>query len=250
MKNKAALKIAIIGATSAIAAAVARRLAFDGHELFLIGRNKEKLAILAADLQARSQQNISFASYDLVQISQHANMIKQAKNQLAGLDIVLIAHGNLPDQKSCETSYELTYEAMHINCLSIISLTSIIANQFEQQQYGCIAVISSVAGDRGKKSNYVYGTAKAALNVFLAGLRNRLQKSNVQVLTIKPGFVDTPMTKAFKKGLLWAKPDKVAADIVKGIYKKKMVIYTPAFWRYIMLIIKSIPERFFIRLSM
>jgi short-subunit dehydrogenase len=111
-------------------------------------------------------------------------------------------------------------------------------------------VISSVAGDRGRQSNYIYGSAKGALNIYLQGLRNRLHKANVQVLTIKPGFVDTPMTHEFKKGLLWVKPQTIAKDIVKGITHRRHEIYTPGFWRFIMLIIKLIPECLFKRLKL
>jgi decaprenylphospho-beta-D-erythro-pentofuranosid-2-ulose 2-reductase len=126
----------------------------------------------------------------------------------------------------------------------------LLAKQLEQQGHGCIAVISSVAGDRGRQSNYVYGTAKGALSIFLQGLRNRLGKTGVQVLTIKPGFVDSPMTKDFDKGLLWVKPAMIAQGILRAIEKKKEVVYLPFFWRYIMLIIKMIPEKIFKRLTL
>ena len=139
---------------------------------------------------------------------------------------------------------------MQTNALSVISLLTLLANHFEQQRHGCIAVISSVAGDRGRQSNYVYGTAKGALSIFLQGLRNRLHKSGVQVLTVKPGFVDTPMTASLPKGPLWATPEKVAEDIDKAIENKRNVLYTPSFWFLIMAIIKSVPESIFKRLSL
>jgi short-subunit dehydrogenase len=118
------------------------------------------------------------------------------------------------------------------------------------QGHGAIAVIGSVAGDRGRASNYVYGTAKAGLAAFTQGLRQRLSKSNVQVLLIKPGFVDTPMTQEFKKGFLWASPDQVAKDICRAVEKRKNVLYTPWFWALIMLIIQHIPESIFKRLKL
>ena len=131
------------------------------------------------------------------------------------------------------------------NALSTISLLTHIANRFEAKQAGTIAVISSVAGDRSRASNYVYGSAKAMVTAFTSGLRQRLHKSHVAVVTIKPGFVDTPMTASFKKGLLWAKPDSVAEKIVQAINKRKNEVYVPAFWWAVMLVIKGIPNRIF-----
>ena len=136
---------------------------------------------------------------------------------------------------------------MQTNALSTISLLTIIANRFEANKDGTIAVISSVAGDRGRASNYVYGSAKACLNVYLQGLRHRLSGSGVNVLTVKPGFVDTPMTETFEKGPLWASPEQVAWDIRRAIARRRTVIYTPWFWRWIMLIIRLVPTPVFHR---
>jgi decaprenylphospho-beta-D-erythro-pentofuranosid-2-ulose 2-reductase len=121
---------------------------------------------------------------------------------------------------------------------------------FEQQKSGTLAVISSVAGDRGRQSNYVYGAAKGMVNIFAQGLRNRLFKSGVNVLTIKPGFVDTPMTAGFRKGFLWATPERVARDIVKAIAGRESEVYTPVFWRALMIPIRLLPEWLFKRLSL
>lgn len=162
----------------------------------------------------------------------------------------MIAYGTLSDQKACENNVEMTLQELNINALSVIALLTRLAPYFEAQGEGCIAVISSVAGDRGRQSNYVYGTAKGALSIFLQGLRNRLHKSGVQVLTIKPGFVDTPMTAEFPKGPLWASPEKVALDIEKAIENKCNVLYTPSFWFLIMAIIRNVPESIFKRLSL
>ena len=131
------------------------------------------------------------------------------------------------------------------NAISTISLLTHLANRLEMQKSGTIAVVTSVAGDRGRQSNYVYGAAKGMVSIFLQGLRNRLHKAGVNVLDIKPGFVDTPMTAEFKKGLLWAKPESVAGSIVNGIDRGKYEIYTPFFWRIIMLVIRNIPESIF-----
>ncbi|SDL70773.1 SDR family oxidoreductase [Pseudomonas indica] len=245
MKN-----ILIIGATSAIAEATARQLALRGINLYLLGRNKERLEMLAGDLKVRGANKALYETFDAADFSSHSMLLDQAERDLGGLDTVLIAHGTLGNQKSCEKNFALTLQELTTNATSVISLLTLLGNRFETQGHGRIAVISSVAGDRGRQSNYVYGTAKGALNIFLQGLRNRLSKQGVQVLTIKPGFVDTPMTAHFRKGLLWATPDKIASDIIQALDKRKDVLYTPFFWRPIMLIIRMIPEFIFKRLNL
>jgi short-subunit dehydrogenase len=243
-------KTLIIGATSAIAQATAKLFAEAGDALYLVARNSDKLAVMADDLKARGANAVHSSNLDVLEFEQHKPTIDAAIEALQGLDLVLIAHGTLPDQKQCEQSYELTRKEFEINALSSISLLTHLANHFEAQRQGTIAVISSVAGDRGRQSNYIYGSAKGAVTLFLQGLRNRLYKSDVNVLTIKPGFVDTPMTAAFEKGILWEKPENIAAKIVQAINKQQDVAYLPWFWRYIMLIIKTIPEMIFKRLNL
>jgi short-subunit dehydrogenase len=169
---------------------------------------------------------------------------------LGGLDAVLIAHGTLSDQAACQQSVELTMRELNINFLSVVSLLTLLGNHFEQQRRGVIAVISSVAGDRGRGSNYVYGTAKAGVSAFLQGLRNRLAKVGVQVLTIKPGLVDTPMTAHLKKNRLYSPPSVVGEGIYHAMKQGRDVAYLPWFWRYIMLIILHIPELIFKRMSL
>lgn len=243
-------KVLIIGATSAIAEAVARRLAEQGERIYLLARNKEKLAAIAADLTIRGAESVNYAILDINNFYDHRQALDQAIDKLDGLDIVLIAHGTLPDQKVCENDFGVTLRELNTNAISTLSLLTRLADYMEQRKSGTLAVISSVAGDRGRQSNYVYGAAKGMTTIFLQGLRNRLQPSGVRVMTIKPGFVDTPMTKDFKKGLLWATPEQVAGDILKGIEKQRDVLYTPFFWRYIMLIIKAIPEKIFKKMTL
>lgn len=243
-------KILVIGATSAIAEATARRFASRGAELFLLARNPERLTSLGEDLKVRGASSVHSEIFDANDFTLHPGVIANVIEQLGGLDLVIIAHGTLGDQKACEQDVALALSELNTNALSVISLLTPLANHFERQGHGSIAVISSVAGDRGRQSNYIYGTAKGALSIFLQGLRNRLYKSGVQVLTIKPGFVDTPMTAAFPKGPLWATPEKVASDIEKAIGKGKDELYTPGFWYLIMAIIRSIPEFIFKRLSL
>ena len=242
--------ILIIGATSAIAQAVARRFAADGATLFLVARNQAKLDAVADDLRVRGAPTVDTAVMDVLAYDQHLAVIQQVFERQGRIDVVLIAHGTLPDQKACEASFEHTQREFEINALSVMSLLTHLANYFEQEKRGTIAVIASVAGDRGRQSNYVYGTAKGAVSLFLQGLRNRLAPAGVHVLTIKPGFVDTPMTSEFDKGLLWAQPERVARDIQRAIAKKTDVAYVPPFWRYIMLVIGAVPEFIFKRLRL
>ena len=243
-------KILIIGATSAIAEATARLFAARGDRLHLLARNRERLETMAKDLKIRGAESVSFDVLDVNDFDRHPALLDAASTILDGIDVVLIAHGTLPDQRACEGDFLRTLEELNTNAIGTLSLLTHLANRFEQQRHGVIAAISSVAGDRGRQSNYVYGTAKAAVTVFLQGLRNRLYKSGVRVLTIKPGFVDTPMTADFRKGLLWAQPERIAKDIVKAISASKDVIYTPWFWRPVMVLIRSIPEPLFKRLSL
>lgn len=245
MKN-----ILIIGATSAIALATARQYAQAKHKLFITGRSQEKLEQIAADLKVRGANEVIGQVFDAADLNSHTTLVEQVISELKQIDIVLIAHGTLPDQERCQQGLDYALQEFNLNGTSIISLCTLLANQLEQQQSGSLAVISSVAGDRGRQSNYLYGTAKAAVSTFLQGLRNRLHKSNVQVLTIKPGFVDTPMTAEFDKGPLWATPEQVANDIIKAIEKGRNTLYTPWFWFGIMTIIKSVPEFIFKKLSL
>lgn len=244
------LNVMIVGATSAIAEATARRYAARGASLYLLARDTERLAQMARDLAVRGASQVHTAPCDFGAAFDAVAMVDAARLALGGLDVALIAHGVLPDQGACEQDIVALRAAFEINTLSSLALLTVLANVMQAAGHGSIAVISSVAGDRGRQSNYVYGASKAALDVFLSGLRNRLSRHGVQVLTVKPGFVDTPMTAAFRKGPLWATPDVVAAGIVCAIDRRRDVVYLPWFWRGIMLIIRAIPERLFKRLSL
>ncbi|MEJ2692967.1 MAG: SDR family oxidoreductase [Candidatus Thiodiazotropha sp.] len=243
-------KTLIIGATSAIAEATARIFAEAGDALFLVGRSPDKLTIIRDDLMARGAGAVHIKSVDLVDYAKHSKLISTASMELGGLDLVLIAHGTLPEQKSCEQSFSKTKIEFEVNALSTISLLTHLANHFEKMGHGTIAVISSVAGDRGRQSNYVYGAAKSSVSIFLQGLRNRLYRSGVNVLTIKPGFVDTPMTSAFEKGVLWSSPEAIARRIDASITKGKDIVYAPFYWRIIMAVIRLIPEPLFKRMRL
>lgn len=243
-------KILIIGATSAIAEATARIWAQRGDELFLVARNEERLNLMTKDLKIRGASQVHSYFMDANNFDQHLSMLDKAFGVLGVIDIVLIAHGTLSNQKECEHSVELTMQEIKTNALSAIALLTHLANRFEKQGAGTIAVISSVAGDRGRASNYVYGSSKSMVTSFTSGLRQRLYKSGVSVVTIKPGFVDTPMTAEFKKGFLWIKPTVIARSIAVACEDKNGDVYVPGFWMIIMLVIKKIPESLFVRLDL
>lgn len=243
-------KILIIGATSTIAQHCARLWAAEGEELFLVGRNAERLDRIVADLSVRGASKVARHLMDINEIESHQQMLDVAERVLGGLDVTLIAHGTLSDQKACEESVSLALQEIKTNALSVIALLTLIGNRYESQRRGTVAIISSVAGDRGRASNYVYGCAKAMVTVFTSGLRQRLHKAGVSVITIKPGFVDTAMTKNFQKGILWADPEHVAEEIKMAVANKKELIVFPRFWLLIMFVVKSIPEGIFKRIKL
>lgn len=241
-------RILIIGATSTIAIASARLWAQQGAEFFLVARNNEKLLQTADDLKARGAKNVSVHVMDATDVAAHPQMLSESIATLHQIDIALIAHGTLPDQKACEQNVDIALKELANNATSVIALLTVLANHLETQRCGTLAVISSVAGDRGRPSNYLYGTAKAAVSTYCEGLRARMFKLGVHVITIKPGFVNTVMTQGLPlPGPLVAQPETVALQIIQGIEKKKNTIYTPTFWALIMLIIRNIPEPIFKR---
>ena len=246
MKN-----IVIVGATSAIAIACAREWAVKGARFFLVARNQERMEQVAADLTARGAASVAAHRLDIDRLDDHAAMLADCAAHMDSIDIVLVASGTLPDQAACQSDPAVAVREFHTNALSLIALLTPIANRLEAQRHGTLAVISSVAGDRGRPSNYLYGSAKAALQAFLEGLRARLFKVGVHVVDVKPGFVATPMTAGLPlPGPLVATPEKVAKDIVRAVERKKDVLYTPWFWWGIMLIIRNVPRFVFKRASL
>jgi decaprenylphospho-beta-D-erythro-pentofuranosid-2-ulose 2-reductase len=242
--------ILIIGATSAIAEAAGRIWAEEGARLYLLARSGEKLALVSRDLETRGAQ-IAAALLDADDLARHADVIDAAFHTLSRVDEVLIAYGDLPDQSACEATAETALKALNTNAVSVISLLTLIANRMLAQRCGAIAIIGSVAGDRGRKSNYVYGSAKALVATFSEGLAGRLQPFGVRVIIIKPGLVDTPMTAQFKKGPLWARPSTVARIIHDRLaFAPSGNYYAPRFWWAIMLVIRGLPSRILHRFNL
>lgn len=243
-------RILVIGATSAIATACARKWAEAPARFFLVGRDAGRLRQIADDLRIRGAAEVNCHVLDLDHIEEHAAML-EAANVLQGIDIALVAHGTLPDQSQCQADAGLAVREFTTNATSVIAASTAIAERMRVAGAGTLAVISSVAGDRGRASNYLYGAAKAAVSTFCEGLAARMQAHGVRVLTIKPGFVATPMTANLKlPARLTATPEQVARDIVEAVERRAFTLYTPWFWRYIMLIIRLMPGFLLRRLSL
>lgn len=241
-------RVAIFGATSAIAEAIARRMAAEGAEIVLISRRRDRLDEIARDLKARGAKSTTVIATDLADMAGHAATVEAAFDAFGGLDMVLVAYGTLPDQANAIADPTATVAAIGINFVSAAALLTLIANRMEPAHRGTIVIIGSVAGDRGRQSNYVYGSAKAGLAAFAGGLRHRLWRSGVRVVLVKPGLVDSPMTAGIpNKGALWAKPDRVAADVIRGMRRDRATIYTPWFWTLIMAIVRNTPDAIFRR---
>jgi decaprenylphospho-beta-D-erythro-pentofuranosid-2-ulose 2-reductase len=243
-------RILVLGATSGIAEACCRIWAARGDSLFLVGRNADKVAAVAADMRTRGASYVDSAIVDLDDTAEHPELLAHAINSLAGLDIAFLPLGILGDQAQAERSFKDADEILQTNFVSPVSLLTWLANYCAQRHSGTLAVVSSVAGDRGRKSNYVYGSAKAGLSAFLGGLRNRIDREGVRVMTIKPGPVKTAMTEGMKGSEKFADVEKVAATIVKAIDAGQDVVYVPGVWRVIMAVIRAIPERVFKKLNL
>ena len=214
----------------------------DFTHITLVARNSENLQIQAKDLDSRGK-SVKTKMVDFGAVIDHAKI----ESMLDGIDEVYLFYGSLPDQPSCELLVTESLDAINLNFVSAVSILTTVANYFELRKFGLILVVSSVAGDRGRKANYVYGASKAGLSTFCQGLRNRLASSGVRVVTIKPGMFTSAMTKGIDKtpALLWSDSERVAKCVVKAVKDSKEVAYAPGYWRIIMWIIKAIPERMF-----
>ena len=234
--------VLIVGATSAIAQAVARRYAARGAALLLAARNSDRLDAVAGDIRARGARRVETHLFDADDLHAQAALVEAAHAAFPRLDVALIAYGTLPDQASVEHDADAVAQYFHTNATSVIALMTRLGETFEAQGHGTLAVISSVAGDRGRSSNYVYGAAKGAVSLFAQGMRARLARNNVRVVTIKPGFVDTPMTAHVPRNALFASPARVGARIHRALERGADVVYAPGFWRPVMAGVRAVPE--------
>jgi short-subunit dehydrogenase len=234
------MRILVLGATSAIAQAAARIWAARGDELFLVARNPGRLSAVADDLRTRGAK-VETVAQDLDEAALYAPLVERAGR----LDVVLLAHGVLGD--ATDTDPVAIGHVLRTNLVGPVQLLTLLAARL--QKGACVAAISSVAGDRGRAKNGVYGASKAGLDAFLSALRQRLSKAGVRVLTLKPGFVDTPMTAAMPKSPLFTSAESVGRGLVRAVDRGSDVVYLPWWWRFIMLVTRSIPERIFKKLS-
>lgn len=240
--------VLIIGAKSDIAKAVARKYAKEGYNLYLAARKSSELKELANDINIRTKKEVKCVELDILNYSSHHIFYDSLGEKPLG---VILTVGYLGKQEKAQSDFEEAKQIIDTNFTGVVSLLNVIVNDFEMRKSGFIIGISSVAGDRGRKSNYIYGSAKAALTVYLSGIRNRLYKANVHVVTVKPGFVETKMTESMdlpKK--LTAQPEEVADDIYKAQQKGKNVVYTKWIWRGIMWVIIHLPERIFKKMNL
>jgi len=243
------MRILIFGAGSAIASEAARAWAERGDSLFLVARDRRKLAALKADLLARGAAKVEALVCGAEDEKAHAGLPAKAAKALGGLDAALIAHGVLPDEERCHGDAGYALETLRVNFSSVVSVGTPLAAFFEAQRAGVLGIISSVAGDRGRASNATYGAAKAGVSAWASGQRARLSKSGVQVVTLKPGTVDSPMTAHLKKGPLFASARKVGRGVVKAMDRRKDTAYLPGYWKLIMLGVIHMPEFIFKKLK-
>jgi decaprenylphospho-beta-D-erythro-pentofuranosid-2-ulose 2-reductase len=238
--------VAIFGATSAIAAEVARLYAARGARLYLVARDADKLAALGAELAA---QLAGSAQQDFDRTDAADGCVEGAIRMLGHIDVALIAHGLLGDQRESELDARVAEQIARTNYLSVVALAIPLANHFEARRAGHLAVLSSVAAERGRPRNYTYAAAKSALNTYLQGVRSRLYRFGVQVHTLKLGPVETPMTVNHPKNALFTQPAPAARGVLRAIDRGVAEAYVPAFWRLIMPIVRNLPEAVFQRVG-
>ena len=241
-------RVLVFGATSAICQELLKIYAFRGASFYLLGRDEEQLEAIGRDLAVRGGGFLGSAAYNFNDWERHDQELAQAVSILGQADVAIVAHGSLPDQSQCEISNAAVKACIEDNFSSAAMIIHSVAQQLSLQGHGTLAVLSSVAGDRGRKSNYTYGAAKAGIDTLLEGMRGRFSATPVNIVNIKPGLISTPMTAGMKQGLLWSTPEKIAPMIFDAISRGKSVCYVPGYWRLVMLVIRWLPAGIMARL--
>ena len=244
------MSVLILGATSQIAYQVAHRYAELGHAIVLASRTASEAVSLAKDIEIRHDVPAAGVAFDARDFVSHQAFIETIEDRFGPIEIVLIAYGEMGDQEYSQANFQSAHTVIDINYTGAVSMCEAIAAKMEPRKRGAIIGITSVAGDRGRQSNYIYGSAKGAFTLYLQGLRNRLCKHNVHAMTVRLGFVDTRMTFGMKTGIPIAAPETISRAIVKHQTCETDDVYLPRFWQGIMWIIRNIPERIFKRLSL
>jgi len=244
--------VVLVGVTSAIVRALAAEFAQRGHDLIVAARDVEETNAIASDLDVRYGVRVVAKTFEAEAFASHAAFVDECVRDAGGaLDGVVVGFGFMEEQSVAQTKFDAAKRTIDVNVAAVMSVCERFAAHFAPARRGFIAGISSVAGDRGRQSNYIYGATKAAMSAYLQGLRNRLQPERVHVVTIKPGFVDTKGTWGLPlPAALVATPERAARDIYRAIAAKKDVVYVPWFWRYIMLLVCAIPEWQFKKMKM
>jgi short-subunit dehydrogenase len=247
--SEAPKRILILGAASAIAESAAKLWAAQGARFALVARNAERLEAIAANLRTLGAAETHVFALDCAHVDARVEFAKIVE-ALGGLDIALLAYGTLGEQKALETDPKAVADLIVTNFSSAVAWCLEIAALLERQRSGVLIALGSVAGDRGRRSNFIYGACKGGLARVVEGIAHKLAPVGARAVVVKPGFTDTPMTADFeKKGLLWAKPEAIAAVIVKAAESGGPVVYAPVFWRFIMLVIRHLPAPIFNKLN-
>lgn len=245
------MSLLVLGGNSAIAKSIAEKFASDKTDIFFAGRNIAEQERIANDFRLRYGINTWSGRFDAKDYGGHEQFLSDVLKVMPSVENVIVAFGMLGEQQKAAVDFDHALQIYQVNFMGSVSILTHLSNYLKEKRKGGIIVISSIAGDRGRQSNYIYGSAKGGLSVYCQGLRNELSKYNVNLMTVKPGFVDTPMTYGLKMPkLLLSSPEKVGRIVYKSFRKKKDIVYAPSYWRYIMMIIRSIPEKFFKKLNL
>ena len=243
------MNVLILGATSRIAQSIAAEHAKDGDSVLLAARDRDEVKIIASDIQIRHSTRVLIGDFEATDFASHARFIADAIEALGSIDTAYVVFGAMGEQAASEKDFSAARTILDVNFTGAVSISEALAGYMEERGQGVIVGVSSVAGDRGRQSNYFYGAAKGGYSLYLQGLRGRMARSGVHVMTAKLGFIDTPMTFGLKTKIPIASPEATARALKKAASKGKNTLYYPWFWRQVMFLIKGIPERMFKKLK-